>query len=102
MRYVRYKAPTRQKLSGPILERLFHEFLLEQRRFLDKKTGFGRALTGDGATILGKKFINFLLHEYGKGGMLLRIKDCTGRLAETGAVEGTFIAHNAIECFRFV
>ena len=96
----RYKGPTRQKLYGEILQRLHGECLLEQRKFLEQRTGYGRAITGDGATILGTKFINFLCHEYGKGCMLCRIKDCTGRLQEVGSIEATFIAHEMMETIR--
>ena len=58
-------------------------------------------MTGDGATILGTKFMNFLCHEYGKGAMLCSIKDCTPRLQEVGAIEATYIAHNMLEAIRF-
>lgn len=102
MHEYRYKAPDRIKLYGPILDRLHAKCLAEQRQFLEKKSGYGRAMTGDGATILGTKFINFLVHEYEKGVMLCRIKDCTSRLAEVGSIESTFIAHELINAIRCV
>lgn len=97
-----YKPPHRHKLFGPILEGLYARCLHEQRSFLEQKTGYGRALTGDGATILGTKFINFLVHEFGKGVMLCRIKDCTGRLQEVGTIQATFIAHEMIAAIRYL
>lgn len=96
----RYKGPTRQKLFGPILNRLHEECVAEQKAFLDDHTGFGRALTGDGATIQGTKYLNFLLHEYGRGVMLLFITDCSQRQQEVGTIESTFIAHNMIKAIR--
>ena len=50
-------------------------------------------MTGDGATILDTKFINFLVHELGKGVMLVHVKNCTERLEEVGTVDSKFIAH---------
>ena len=65
------------------------------------KIGYGRALTGDGATILGTEFINVLVHEFGKGCMLCRVKkDCTTRLQEVGAIEPSFIAHEMKNAIR--
>ena len=58
-------------MFGIILDTLFTKYVREQEAFLAMKTGYGRAITGDGATILGTKFINFLYHEYGKGIMLV-------------------------------
>ena len=95
-----YKGPDRHKLYGPVLERLYHKCTEEQKRFLAQRTGYGRAITGDGATILGTKFINFLCHEKGKGVMLCKIKDCTKRLAEVGSIQATFIAHELIDTIR--
>ena len=97
-----YKGPDRHKLYGPVLERLYRKCTQEQKQFLAQRTGYGRAVTGDGATILGTKFINFLCHEKGKGVMLCKIKDCTGRLAEVGSIQATFIAHELIDTIRFV
>lgn len=75
---------------------------MEQDKFLKAKSGLGRAITGDGVTIMGTKFINFLVQEYGKGVMLLSIMDCTKRLQEVGTIEATFIAHHMIRAIRFV
>ena len=75
---------------------------MEQAAFLKDNAGYGRAMTGDGATIMGTKFINFLVHEHGKGVMLCKIKDCTPRLKEVGAIEATFIAKHMVECIRSV
>ena len=97
-----YKGPDRHKLFGKILDDLHGKCIVEQRKFLEQRTGYGRALTGDGATILGTKFINFLVHEFGKGVMLCRVKDCTQRLQEVGAVQATFIAHEMINALRYV
>ena len=85
-----------------ILDRLYDKYLKEQRTFLKNKSGYGRALTGDGATVLGTKFLNFLLHELGKGTMLCKIVDCTKRLTEVGSIEATFIALNMIATIRSV
>ena len=87
-------------MFGSILDRLYDKYHREQEAFLSVRTGFGRAMTGDGATILGTKFINFLCHEYGKGVMLCKIKDCTDRLREVGSIESTFIAHEMIAAIR--
>ena len=90
----RYKPPSRQKLHSTILQRLHTKCVEEQKTFLQQSaTGYGRALTGDGATILGTKFINFLVHEMGKGVMLVHVKNCTSRLEEVGSVDAKFIAH---------
>ena len=97
-----YKGPDRHKLFGKILDTIYSKCLVEQRAFLQQRTGYGRALTGDGATILGTKFINFLVHEFDKGVMLCRVKDCTARLREVGAVQATFIAHEMISALRYV
>ena len=58
--------------------------------------------TGDGARVLGTKFINFLCHEKGKGVMLIKIKDCTERLSEVGTIQATFIAHVLIQVIKYV
>jgi len=97
---IRYKGPHRKKLTGPILDKMHARFQAEQRNFFKTKSGYGRAITGDGATIMGTKFINFLCQEYGRGTMLCQIKDCTDRLAEVGSVEATFIAHELINTIR--
>ena len=85
---------------GVILEDLYQKYALEQREFFKSRNGYGRAVTGDGVTIMGTKFINFLCHELGKGAMLCRIRDCTARLLEVGAVEATYIAHEFILAIR--
>lgn len=97
-----YKGPDRHKLLGTVLERLYKRCMEEQKRFLSQSCGYGRAITGDGATVLGTKFINFLCHEKGKGIMLLRIKDCTQRLSEVGSIQATYIAHILIELVKLV
>ena len=98
----RYKGPTRQKLMSDLLNNLYNKLLLEQRKFLEQRTGYGRAMTGDGATIQGTKYINFLAHEYLKGCMLCGIHDCTGRLSAIGTVQATYIAHMFMGAIRLV
>ena len=85
-----------------MLDRLYTKFRKEQQTFLQERTGYGRALTGDAATILATKFMNALVHEFGKGCMLLTIKDCTERLRTVGTVDNTFIAHEMIRAIRLV
>ena len=46
--------------------------------------------------------MNFLLHEFGKGCMLLTLKDCTERLRTVGTIDNTFIAHEMIRAIRLV
>ena len=99
---INYKGPTRQKLLGPVLDRLHKDCIQVQKTFLSQNTGYGRAITGDGAKVLGTKFINFLCHEKGKGVMLLKIKDCSERLKEVGSIQATFIAHELIQCVKYV
>ena len=100
MTYCSYKGPSRQKLLGKVLNDLYEMYRAEQRSFFKSKNGYGRALTGDGVTVMGTKFINFLCHELGKGAMLCRIKDCTSRLLEVGTVQATYIAHEMILAIR--
>lgn len=97
---LRYKGPYRQKVFGACLDRLHSKYVAEQQAFLADRKGFGRAVTGDGATIMGTKFINFLVHEFGKGVMLLSIHDCTKRLQEAGTIDGTYIANRMITAIR--
>ena len=97
----RYTGPTRQKLAGPILQAIFDQCLMNQRKFLEQRTGYGRSVAGDGATIQGTKYINFLAHEYTKGHMLAGLTDCTERLTDVGSVQATFIAHHWIGAIRF-
>ena len=99
----RYKPCSRTRLYGPVLDRLHADCLSEQKYFLANgdKT-YGRAIVGDGATIQGNKYINFLVHEYGKGVMLLRIKDCAQRLEETGTIDAKYIAHEMLKVIRDV
>ena len=75
---------------------------MKQRKFLEQRTGYGRAITGDGATIQGTKFINFLAHEFSKGYVLCGLVDCTGRLSDVGAVQATYIAHHMMGAVRSV
>ena len=98
--FYRYKGPDRHKLYGTILDSLYAKFGAEQLQFFRTRNGYGRALVGDGATILRTKFINFLCYELGKGTMLCRIRDCTPRLAEVGEVAATYIAHEMIASAR--
>ena len=98
----RYKGPDRKKLYGPILDSLHKNCLEEQETFLKQNNGYGRAITGDSATIMGTKFINFLCHEKGKGVMLISMKDCTERLQEVGTIEATYIAHKMIAAIKLV
>ena len=98
----RYKGPSRQKLVDPVLGAMCDKCLLKQRKFLEQRTGYGRCLTGDGATIQGTKYINFLVHEYSKGSMLCGMNDCSGRLSDVGAVQATYIAHNMMGACRSV
>ena len=98
--FFRYKGPYRQKVFGPCLDRLHSKFKDEQQSFLADRKGFGRALTGDSATIMGTKFCNFLVHEFGKGVMLLNIHDCTARLQEAGTIDATWIGHLMIKAIR--
>jgi hypothetical protein len=84
-----------------VLDRLYTKCIEEQKQFLNvDSAGYGRAVTGDGATIMGTKFINFLVHQLGKGVMLVAIKDCSQRLAEVGTVDSTFIGHNLMKAIR--
>ena len=96
----RYTTPGPKKMFDEVLGRLHDKYLTEQHHFLRKPSGYGRAITGDGATILGNKFLNFLVHELGKGSMLCKIVDCTQRLTEVGSIEATFIALNLINVIR--
>lgn len=57
---------------------------------------------GDGVTVMGTKFINFLCYELGKGSMLCKIRDCTARLAEVGTLEATYIAHEMMTSIRYM
>ena len=98
----RYKGPDRHKLYGVILDSLYAKFGAEQLNFFRKKNGYGRALMGDGVTIMRNKFINFLCYELGKGSMLCKIRDCTARLAEVGTVEATYIAHEMMASIRYM
>ena len=102
MQHRRYKGPSRQKLVGPVLGAIYDKCLLKQRKFLEQRTGDGRCLTGDGATIQGTKYINFLVHEYSKGSMLCGMNDRSGRLSDVGAVQATHIAHNMMGACRSV
>ena len=98
----RYKGPDRHKLYGAILDALYAKFGAEQFNFFRKKNGYGRALMGDGVTVMGTKFINFLCYELDKGSMLCKIRDCTARLAEVGTVESTYIAHEMMASIRYM
>ena len=96
----RYKGPYRQKLFGDFLDRLHTKFKAEQDAYLADHKGFGRAITGDAATILGTKFYNFLVHEFGKGAMLLNIHDCTERLKVAGTIDSMWIAKLMIKAIK--
>ena len=85
-----------------MLDRLHSQFHKEQQSFLEERTEYGRALTGDSDTILATKFMNFLVHDFGKGCMLLTIKECTERLRTVGTIDNTFIAHEMIRAIRLV
>ena len=98
----RYKGPDRHKLYGVILDALYAKFGAEQLQFFRVKNGYGRAIMGDGCTIMRNKFINFLCYELGKGSMLCKIRDCTSRLAEVGTVEATYIAHEMMGSIRYM
>ena len=69
---------------------------------MEQRTGYGRCITGDGATIQGTKYINFLTHECTKGSMLCGIHDCSERLSDVGSVQATYIAHTMMGACRSV
>ena len=94
--------PDPKKMFNEILDRLYDKYLKEQQAFLKSNSGYGRALTGDAATVMGTKFLNFLLHELGKGPLLCEIVECTQRLTEVGSIEATFIALQMINVLRSV
>ena len=99
----RYTWPNRHKLMGPVLDRVHKQCVDEQNHFLQnesKRGNYGRAVTGDGATVMGTKFINTLVHEHGKGAMLLSITDCTERLQEVGVIDAKFIANRLIKSIQ--
>ena len=97
-----YKTPNRQKLFDTVLVRLFDGFIQEQKEFLRSHPGdYGRAITGDGATIMGIKFINFLVHHFGKGVMLMDIHDCTQRLQESGTIDSKYISLKMNDAIRY-
>ena len=88
---------------GPVLDRVYKHCMQEQGDFLNNESkigNYGRAVTGDGETIMGTKFINTLVHEHGKGAMLLNITDCTKRLQEVGTIDAKFIASRLITSIR--
>ena len=102
VRVRRYKSPGRHKLFGVVLDRLYAEYMAEQKEFLQCDPGdYGRAITGDGATIMGIKFINFLIHHFGKGTMLMKIHDCTKRLREVGTIDSAYISLQMTEAIRY-
>ena len=99
----RYKGLHRHKLIGPVLDRVYEQCVIEQKQYLasgSKHGNYGRAVTGDGCTIMGTKFINTLVHEFGKGAMLLNIFDCTLRLQETGTIDSKFITDRLIRSIK--
>ena len=59
-------------------------------------------LSGDAATIRGVKYLNYLVHDHGKGVMLMNVTDCTSRLEEVGTIEATYIAHQMIQTIKSV
>ena len=79
-----YKPPTSGRLSNDILDALHNKYRGQQRDYLEQSTGLGRAITGDGATILGNKLINFLCPDRMKETMLIS-KLNRNRMLEDGA-----------------
>ena len=55
-----YVPPKSAQLSNDILEMLHSKYCDQQRDYLEQSAGLGRAITCDGATILGNTLINFL------------------------------------------
>ena len=68
-----YKPPASDKLSNDILDTLHNKYRGQQRDYLEQSTELGRAITGDGATILGNKLINFLCFDRMKRLMLMSV-----------------------------
>ena len=92
-----YEPPNSNKLSNDILEVLNTKYRAQQRDYLEQKTPLGRAITGDGATILGNKLINFLCLDRMKGTMLMSVINCEKRLEDGAKVDTPYIA---TECMK--
>jgi len=57
----------------------------------------GRAITGDGATILGNKLINFLCLDRMKGTMLMSVINCDKRLEDGAKVDTLYLASELLK-----
>ena len=92
-----YKPPNSNKLSNDILEVLNTKYRAQQRDYLEQKTPLGRAITGDGATILGNKLINFLCLDRMKGTMLMSVINCDKRLEDGAKVDTPYLASELLK-----
>jgi hypothetical protein len=87
-----YKPPNSNKLTNEILDALHSKYRTQQRDYLSQQTPMGRAVTGDGATILGNKLINFLCLDRMKGTMLMSVINCEKRLEDGAKVDTPYIS----------
>ena len=97
-----YTPLTQQKLIRDVLDALFAKYRESQRVYLAQKSDLGRLVTGDGATIMGTKFINYLCHNKMKGTMLLRVINCVKRFQDGVKVDAPFIAMEIMKCIKAV
>ena len=84
-------------MSNDILETLNTKYRAQQRDYLEQKTTLGRAITGDGATILGNKLINFLCLDWINGTMLMSVINCDKRLEDGAKVDTPYIAKELLK-----
>ena len=60
--------------------------------YLDQTTGLGRAITGDGAMILGNKLIDFPCLDWMKGTILMPMVNCNKMFKDGAKADTPYIA----------
>ena len=88
---------TIKKLFNDILDAFNNKYHTQQKGYLDQKITLGRAITGDGATVLGNKLINFLCLHHMKEMMLMSIINCDKRLKDGAKVDTPYIAKELLK-----
>jgi hypothetical protein len=88
-----YKPPTRNTLSGPMLDLAYSTQLLRDlEELLIDADIFGLAMFGDAATIHKCPLVNMFASSFKAPAILINIIDCTTRLLEGQKKDGTFIS----------
>jgi hypothetical protein len=99
----KYKAPSRYKVGGHLLDATYASYASDERKKLDiDAEKYGIAVYGDGATIKTVPLINVLAAGVHNPGCVLDIVDCTEHMSEGGIKDADYISREMIPLMKSI